>query len=283
MDEALVAVGATAPPAQRAEVVARIAAAWDRKGRTFHDGRYLAQVLERLEMLEEATTEPAALQLAAALRGALEGPGWEETVGHRSLPPIPALVDLEDLRALGIPAGGVQRIDALVDQLSTHRPAREDVGAKILVDADLGALAVPPQEYKELLGRLRNEVAHLSEADFLLARRAVLLRLLGRDQLFVTPVASQWEDVARINLEAELATTDRKLGELDFRTGDPEQEGDPALAAGEAAASPVGMQTLDEEAEPALATEVDADSPVADTSTLESVADLIDRRGPHPR
>jgi predicted metal-dependent HD superfamily phosphohydrolase len=63
-----------------------------------------------------------------------------------------------------------------------------------------------PDAYADYVGRVRAEYAHLSDADFVAGRAAVLRRLLGLDPLFRTATArSRWQHPARVNLAAELA------------------------------------------------------------------------------
>ncbi len=221
LDDALVQIGATADAAERKQLVDRVIAAWNLDGRSYHNARYLAYIFERLDDLEGATSEPETLRVAAALRGALEEPGWEESANHRSPAAVPAMVSVSDLVDLGVPRERALRVDALISQLASHNPDADDLEAHLLVDADLAALAAPPQEYREFLSHLREEVPHLSEVDYLRARRAVLRHLLDRPRIFSTPLASQWEDGARGNLEADLVATKAKLSKL---SGDIEEE-----------------------------------------------------------
>lgn len=214
LDQALVEAGATAPLPQRREVIDRLISAWNLEGRRFHNFRYLAHVFERLDELEGATSSPELLRLAMAFRGAIDELGWEEADVHPSPAAVPALVSMKDLTDLGISSAQAERIEGLVVQLAEHRAREEDFEARILIDADLASLAAPPQRYREFLENLRLEAANLSEEEFLRRREGALRHLLQRSQIFSTPVASQWEDAARENLEAELAATERKLTRL---------------------------------------------------------------------
>ncbi|WP_129587595.1 HD domain-containing protein [Actinomyces minihominis] len=314
LDDALVSAGATAPEEDRRAFIDRIIEAWNYKGRSFHNSRYLAYVFERLDELEGAMSDPELLRLAAALRGAIEEPGWEESESQRTPAVIPALVNIGDLLRLGIPSSTVERIGSLTEQLASHSPSPEDLDAKILVDADLAALAAPPQQYREFLSHFREEAPHLSEVDFLKARQKVLKLLCGQRRIFATPLASQWEDAARENLEAELDTTKRKLKSL-RSSADTDADEEPV-----AKESPEGPRergtsrvlrisrahkseqirsmaepnqshlevTATQMLENAVAKEEQeaaqrgeeshGGNPVADTSTLESVADLMDRQ-----
>lgn len=219
LDDALVSAGSSASAQTRRAFIDRVISAWNLEGRSLHNCRYLAQVFEKLDELEGATSEPENLKLAAAVRGALEEPGWEEDADMRGQTTFPAMVGLDDLRELGIDDDVVSRVGLLAEQLASHNPRDTDLSAKLLVDADLSVLASPPQQYRDYLMNLREEVPHMSEISFLRARRNVLLHLLGKPRVFSTPLASRWEDSARNNLEAELENLDAKLSRHVARDG----------------------------------------------------------------
>lgn len=219
LDEALVSAGSTASAVQRRAFIDRLVAAWNVEGRSFHNCRYLASVFEKLDELEGATSEPENLKLAAALRGAQEEPGWEEAEEQRGPSTIPALVSLEDLNALGLDEDVVSRISSLVEQLGAHAPKDTDLGARLLVDADLAAFSTSPQKYRDFLANLRLEASHMPEDQFLALRHRILEHLLGQPRIFSTPLASEWEDSARNNLEAELASIEAKQARLGVSPG----------------------------------------------------------------
>lgn len=82
-----------------------------------------------------------------------------------------------------------------------------------LRDAHLGTLAVEPQKYKRYLELVREEYRHIPREDFLRARHAIITKLLSRRQLFVTPLARQWDQSARENLAAELQRLNEALAD----------------------------------------------------------------------
>ncbi len=314
LDEALVEAGATAPRQIRLAFVGRLTSAWNLGGRRLHNCKYLAGLFERLDQLEGATTEPEMLKLAAAFRGALEEPGWEESEELRGPTTFPPPVTWDDLRRLGISEQAVNRIEELTSQLSSHSPSDDDLGARILVDADLAALALTPQQYRDFRAKLREECAHMSERDYLVARQSVLRTLLDRRQIFTTPVAAKWEEAARENIEAELAGIEAKVSRLEEEKpgymppsfppksdsppkphpGSKPSPGKPHPRVLRISRSQKAARLSHEEAAPAetreelLETTAEAeteqphekssasDAYVSDTSTLESVADLIE-------
>lgn len=211
LDEALVSVGATAEGRDRRAVVDRLLQAWDLPGRTHHNARYLAALLDRLSQMENASSDPATLSLAAAYRGATEEPGWE-LLEHNPQPAcVPLLVDTSTLRDLGVPEVNAARISELVSALGKHEGDLADLDAQILVDADLSIVASSPQKYREYSRGLREQSKHLSDEEFNAARLELVSTLLSRPRIFVSPLTRDLENIARTNLEGEQAILERNV------------------------------------------------------------------------
>lgn len=299
LDDALVAIGATASPAARRAEIERILGGWNMRGRSFHNARYLSSVLEHLDKLEGAATDPAALRVAFAYRGAQEEVGWEDADIEGVPAAVPQITSPERLAQLGVEPDQVARIQELVAQLSSHQPDPHDLDAKIIIDADMAVLASPPQLYRKLLEGLRSEVPHMDSAVFLRHRRRAIKRLLSRRNVFFSPIGRQWDQVARENLEAELGAIEAKLAALgDEGEGTSVAPGaEPrdrwvirhslktkraaATDVGEGSAPPAGAREDDihaaesEELAPTGSAQTGDDS-VATTSTLEMIPDLIE-------
>ena len=76
-------------------------------------------------------------------------------------------------------------------------PAPDDANGAVLCDADLAVLAGPPDAYAAYASAVREEYAHLSDAEFTAGRIAVLEHLLGLPTLYRTPEAARlWADRA---------------------------------------------------------------------------------------
>jgi predicted metal-dependent HD superfamily phosphohydrolase len=86
-----------------------------------------------------------------------------------------------------------------------HATAPGDDDGALLCDADLSVLAQTPQRYADYTVKIRQEYAHVPEADFRAGRAAVLRALLDLPALFRRPELAGWEQPARANLRAELA------------------------------------------------------------------------------
>jgi predicted metal-dependent HD superfamily phosphohydrolase len=219
----VVAAGATATPDQIRETADRLLARWRDPERRFHNLKHLVDVLARVDELGEETHEPAIVQLAAWYHGAVFDSakykayatiGGEDEVAS-------ALIAVEELTALGVPAERAQRVGDLVSMLVRHSPAPGDMDAAVLCDADLAMLAAEPQKYKTYLQDVRAEYAHVPTPDYLRARARILSKLLARKTLFHSPLSVQWESTARQNLQAELHRVERELATLTAASADP--------------------------------------------------------------
>jgi predicted metal-dependent HD superfamily phosphohydrolase len=174
-------------------------AAYSHPSRGYHDTRHLTEVLDRLEELARAGTDfdlpPVAL--AAWFHDAVYAgrPQAEERSAQWA----------EDVLAAHEPRQ-VAEVTRLVRLTETHHPAADDSNGCALSDADLAILAAPPGRYAEYASDVRQEYAHVSDADFRAGRAAVLADLMARPHLFHTAYARErWEPGARSNVEAELA------------------------------------------------------------------------------
>ncbi|SCE75115.1 hypothetical protein GA0074695_0817 [Micromonospora viridifaciens] len=82
----------------------------------------------------------------------------------------------------------------------------DDPDGALLCDADLAVLAAPPDAYDHYAAAIRDEYAHVADADFRAGRAAVLASLLALPALYRLPALHRrWEAVARANLSRELA------------------------------------------------------------------------------
>jgi len=180
----------------------RLLAAYDDPARGYHDRRHLAEVCERvLELLGDAPTAGwTSLLLAAWFHDAVYD-------GERDAEERSAVWAELELPAAGVPPDVVAEVARLVRLTETHRPEEGDRAGCVLSDADLAILAAPAGRYEEYTAGVREEFAHVPDPDFRTGRAAVLRDLLSKPRLFHTPYALEhWEQAARANVEAELAT-----------------------------------------------------------------------------
>ncbi len=221
-----VAVGATAPREQIQRTARELVERWQEPERRFHNLRHLIDVLARVDELAEETHVPHVVRLAAWYHGAVFNSSAQVAYARRGGEDEVASAALarDQLSALGVPDAVTERVEELVRALARHDADEHDVDALALCDADLGTLAVEPQRYTAYRRAIREEYAHIPEADYVASRLAILTRLLKRRRLFVSPFSLSWEEPARENLTAELSHLRARLAELGG-TEEPSAEG----------------------------------------------------------
>ena len=106
----------------------------------------------------------------------------------------------------GLSADEVDEVVRLVLLTADHRPEPGDDDGALLSDADLSVLGGEPEAYARYLAAVREDFAHIGDADFAAGRAAVVRQLLELDPLFHTDRGRDlWLDAARRNLQGELA------------------------------------------------------------------------------
>ena len=172
-------------------------AAYADPGRGYHDTRHLTEVLDRLDELAAAGIrfDATVAALAAWFHDSVYD--GERDAEERSASWA------EDALA-GTPYA--TEVARLVRLTETHDPADDDTAGQALCDADLAILASSTERYDGYVAGVRQDHAHLSDADFAAGRAAVLRDLAGRQRLFHTAYGREtWEPAARENLARELA------------------------------------------------------------------------------
>lgn len=172
---------------------------WSEPHRRYHTRDHLRAVLANVDELGGLATDVSAVRYAAWFHDAVYNgePGEDE---QRS-----ALLAEEMLPRCGVSAERVAEVARLVRLTATHQPAADDPDGRVLCDADLAVLAGQPRDYLAYTTAVREEYAHVSDAEFRQGRAAVLRQLLEVPRLFHTPLGrARWEDRARVNVRAEL-------------------------------------------------------------------------------
>lgn len=182
------------------ELGARLVASYAHPSRGYHDGRHLAEVLERVHELSAHEDEFDRMPVLLA--------AWFHDSVYDAQPDAErrsAAWAAEALATLVEP-GVVDEVVRLVLLTEHHRPADDDRNGCVLSDADLAILAAPAERYAEYAAQVRREYAAVPDADFAAGRAAILRDLLAKPHLFHTAHARQhWEAAARANVERELA------------------------------------------------------------------------------
>ncbi|MBW3069199.1 hypothetical protein GZ998_06735 [Actinomyces sp. 594] len=210
------AVGATAPVEQIRSAGEELVSRWTTPDRHFHNLKHVINMLARVDELADESHNPDVMRLATWYHGCVFSTASESTYrrngGEDEV--ASAAYAAKSLQSLGVPDKTVDRVCALILNLKRHNLASNDIDAQALNDADLGALAVEPQQYKSYRMGVRQEYAHIPLEDYLRARLAIITRLLDRESLFSSPLGARWELPARENLEAEKQHLEDKLARL---------------------------------------------------------------------
>jgi predicted metal-dependent HD superfamily phosphohydrolase len=104
----------------------------------------------------------------------------------------------------------VDRVAALIELTAGHVAPDTDLGADILLDADLAILGAEPAEYRAYVTGVRAEYAHVDDDAWRVGRAAVLRSFLERPAIYrTTSMQAARERRARANLSAELADLQR--------------------------------------------------------------------------
>jgi predicted metal-dependent HD superfamily phosphohydrolase len=173
---------------------------WSEPHRKYHGCTHLLSVLEALDLLTDPVDPPRPVLLAAwfhdAVYQGVAGQDEEES----------ARLAEDRLQAAGLPEAEVVEVSRLVLLTSDHRPQPGDDDGALLCDADLSILGGEPDEYARYLAAVRQDYAHIGDADFAAGRAAVVRQLLELDPLFHSGRARElWLDAAHRNLKGELA------------------------------------------------------------------------------
>lgn len=161
--------------------------------REYHDQRHLTEVLDALDLLSAHRT----VHLAAWFHDAVYDPQRADNEERSA--------DLAALMLADHLPGEVAEVARLVRLTAGHQPADSDAAGAALCDADLAILGASPDRYDEYAVAVRQEYAHVTDADFARGRAAILRDLLDRTPLYRTETGrSRWERAARSNLRREL-------------------------------------------------------------------------------
>ena len=172
---------------------------WSEDHRRYHGCTHLLAVLEALDLLTEPADPPRTVLLAAwfhdAVYRGIAGQDEEES----------ARLAEERLTDAGLPASDVEEVARLVRLTSDHRPEPGDDDGALVCDADLSVLGGEPEPYARYVAAVREDYAHIGDADFAAGRAAVVRHLLELDPMFHSDRArALWLDAARRNLLGEL-------------------------------------------------------------------------------
>lgn len=201
-------VHAVAPHAHN-DAVARSGAdllvRWTEPTRRYHTTRHLVELFWALEELEQSDEiddrQCSVARLAAWFHDAIYDPTAEPGSNEADS----AVLARDTLQQLGIGDGDADVIDRLIRLTASHDADDDEPLDAAFQDADMWILSAPPERFDGYCAQVREEFAHVPDADYRMGRTAILEPFLHRDTIYRTSRALHaWETPARINLGREL-------------------------------------------------------------------------------
>ncbi len=183
-------------------VLDRLLARHREKHRRYHTAIHIGWVIRHVEEL--AATEPVdhldEVIAAAFYHDAIYEPAYP--ANERAS----ARLARRDLAALGWSDDQTERVAAMIGA-TAHGAGTHMGDTALLLDADLAILAADPDGYSAYVTGIRSEYRNVDDDEWRTGRAQVLQGFLDRSAIYATPSArARWENRARANLAAELAT-----------------------------------------------------------------------------
>lgn len=258
---------------------------WSSDDRHYHGLQHLMDIAASVETLTPQMHRPELVRLAAWYHGVVFSTEAKDTYTRNGGEDEAASAEVayEDLLRFGVPEDNARRVAELVRGVRSKCDPRSSDTAKLdaididllaLRDAHMGTLAVEPQRYKKYIERVRKEYSHIPTVLFLRGRQEIIRHLLGRPALFITPLARQWEETTRENLQAESQRIAAKLEAMS------EQDGAPATNERKAMAARV--PEVEEDPRPTLVPHARILTPSSAQSPLSAVTPPYPASAPSP-
>jgi len=178
---------------------------WSDPARRYHTTRHLVELFWALEELEKAgeidDRQCSLARLAAWYHDAI----YDPEAGRGANEADSALLARNSLQHLGIGEGDCDVIDRLIRLTARHDADHGEPLDAAFQDADLWILSAPEERFDGYCSQVREEFAHLSDAEYAERRTVILEPFLHRDTIYRTAYSRHtWERSARINLGREL-------------------------------------------------------------------------------
>ena len=178
------------------------------KHRRYHTAVHVAWVIRHVEELAvtEAVEHLDEVVAAAFYHDAV----YEPT--HPANERASARLARRDLTTLGWSDERIERVAAMIEATAHLADPHDQVvpapgDTAMLLDADLAVLGADPAGYATYVQGVRHEYRHVDDDGWTVGRAGVLRSFLDRDAIFRTVTGrDRWEQRARANLTAELAT-----------------------------------------------------------------------------
>jgi predicted metal-dependent HD superfamily phosphohydrolase len=178
------------------ELRSQLLARWSEPHRRHHNVIHLREMLTAIDLLAEdgVRFDRDAVELAAWFHDAVYDVTRDDNE-ERSAQLARELLATAPVR---------DEVVRLVLLSKSHDVAEDDVNGAVLSDADMSVLSGDPQRYLSYARAVREEYAHVPDADFAAARVRVLEALLDGPLYVTEPGRRRWEAQARRNVADEI-------------------------------------------------------------------------------
>jgi predicted metal-dependent HD superfamily phosphohydrolase len=186
-----------------AVVLEQLAQAYGEPHRHYHTLDHIGALLALLDRHGRGAADPDALRLAILFHDVVYDPTRHDNEQAS------AAVAAERLARLGFAESLVAKVAHYIIATRHDRPteAMGDADLALLLDLDLSILAAAPGDYRAYAGAVRREYAFVPDHLYRPGRRRVLEGFLARERIYLTkPLYALWEEPARANVAAEIAT-----------------------------------------------------------------------------
>ncbi|MEO8556320.1 MAG: metal-dependent phosphohydrolase [Actinomycetota bacterium] len=179
---------------------------WNEPARRYHTTRHLVEVFWALEELEKADEiddrQCTVARLAAWFHDAIYNSDAEPGSNEADS----AVLARDTLQHLGIRDEDLHVINRLIRLTAGHNSDGEAPIDAAFQDADMWILSAPQERFDDYCAQVREEFAHVPDAEYRQGRAALLEPFIHRDTIYRTAHALRaWETAARVNLGRELA------------------------------------------------------------------------------
>ena len=187
----------------------RVIARHRERHRRYHTITHVDWVVRHVEVLAAARddgTDPPidldAVVAAAVYHDAVYEPRAPMHANERGS----ARLARRDLASIGWADARCDRVATMIEGTAPHTDP-PDLDTAILFDADLSVLGADPVRYSDYARNVRTEYSFVTDEDWAVGRAEVLRSFLDRASIFSTTTGiERWEEAARANVTAELAT-----------------------------------------------------------------------------
>ncbi len=216
------------------ETLRQLAAAYDEPHRSYHSAEHIIVLLEKMKRNASLAKKPELIVHAILWHDAVyrtHEKNADGSISHRAdalnveesaqwFQSVPSSLSPEDRASVAAMIRATSGHDV---RLAKDHPDFNDTA--LFLDLDLSVLALPPDDFRAITGKIRFEYPHISDRDFCEGRAQFLDAYHAKPDLFFHPqTASQFEAVARKNMQREA----RYLRQQAARMSKPSKKGRPA-------------------------------------------------------